>query len=63
MSRTEANNHPTVAPLLAAWRNARAERDRVTLDGRFGVTEQARTEKAAQDAAAAYEQAVLPLLG
>lgn len=62
MSRTEANKDPSVAPLLAAWRAARAERDRVTLDGRFGVTEQARAEKAAQDAAAAYERVVLPLL-
>ncbi len=62
MSRTEINVHPTVAPLLKAWREARADRDRKTADGRFGVATVRAAEAATRDAEKQYDAAVAALL-
>lgn len=58
MTRAELNKLPTVRPALEAWRAARAERDRVTLDRRYGAEAQRRAECEAQIAENVYEAAI-----
>lgn len=54
MTRTELNDLPTVRPLLEAWRAARAERDRIMSDGRYGFERQLAAERAVREAEDRY---------
>jgi len=62
MTRAEVNAHPSIAPLLAAWREARAHRDAVLCDGRFGMATRKAAETAAEEARKVYDAAVERLL-
>jgi len=63
MTRQEANQHPSVAPLLRRWREAKANRDRVLNDRRYSDATCRGAEAEADRAFAAYNWAVLKLLG
>ncbi len=62
MTRAEIKAHPSIAPHLAAWREARARRDAVLCDGRFGMVARKAAETAAEEARKAYDAAVERLL-
>lgn len=62
MNRPDANKQPTVAPLLAAWQAAKAERDRLDLDGRVGPAKRKAAHARATVAERAYDAAVAPFL-
>ncbi len=62
MNRADANRLHAVAPRLAAWQEAKAERDRIDLDGRYGAARRRAAAADARVAEQAYDDAVRPLL-
>lgn len=62
MTRAEINAHPSVAPALALWRAARAERDRILGDGRHSAQTCDAADLAARIAEKNYDACVALLM-
>lgn len=62
MTRRKANQHPSIAPLLRRWHEAKANRDRVLNDRRYSDNTRRGAEAEADRAFVTYDRAVLKLM-
>lgn len=53
--------HPSLRPLLEAWRTARTECTRINTDGRYGLRARQKAEKAQRTAFEVYRSAARAL--